>query len=94
MYKNLKKYYTKFDTHRFAHLKKELFTYDKIYYAGDVVLISEDGSGKLVDTNGKIIASYNRGNTILKSIGTGVFEVEFKSLWEVREQAACSIFYK
>ncbi len=93
-YENLKKYYTEFDTHREEHLEHSLYTHPTRLYYGNVAMLSESDENQiLTDTEGVVNNDFNEPNTILNSIGTGVFQVGYMCLWIVKAQSACSIFY-
>lgn len=95
MYENLKKYYTKYDTHRAKYLKP-LHKYDTKEHYDIVTIRSNETSKKLETSDGNKAkeSSYNQRNTILEPMtGTGVWKVVLKCLWEVTAQKACSIFY-
>ena len=91
-YDNAELYYTKYDVHRSPYLKKLNKHSEPQHY--DVATIDpndEKMTLKAVDSEKNI--SFNKKSTILEGIGTGVFKVTIKCLWEVKAQSACSIFY-
>jgi hypothetical protein len=89
-----KLYYTKFDMQRAPYLKG-LFRYSKSEHYDIVAIDPKDKNMKLNTGDPKKDSSYNKEDTILEGgVGTGLFLVVIKCLWEVKAQRACSIFYK
>lgn len=105
MQNNLKKYYTKIDTHRAKHLKP-LFTfktrsswqmlyYEEKSYTQYIKGKLDFSKVKLVDENKKV-PKYNTKKVLIVSGGstsTWVY-AGLNCLWEVTAQQACTIFYK
>lgn len=91
-YNNAKLYYSKYDTHRAPYLKT-LTSYSKAEHFDVATIDPNDKTMRLKAIDSKKDIAFNKKDTILEGIGTGVFKVIIKCLWDVRAQSACSIFY-
>lgn len=92
-FKNAESYYAKYDSHR-APFLKHLTKYVKPEHFDIATIDPSDVKMKLKATDSAKDVSFNKKDTLLEGIGTGIFKVTIKCLWEIRMQAACSVFYK